>query len=310
MILSAIRNILVPILGIWNMNHHYNEQNAIERSRLKLEEGSTQRDIQRLAIELYKFKFFHIVTLSTVLYNLNGQGGMKDLPKTYEGIKETIYLIGYDTIQLIIKCLYMACVIITLLCISNIMIYLNQYRIKVLKERKYKTLKAFIQKMEMDSEMRRSRIICISCVPLIITHSLYGVDLNDYMGQINWCGSRPYGLGKLETKEGIVFIGEWKKNGLPRRGKRIDDSGTYFGSVNHSFQPHGPGIYNYTDGNMLDGDWKNGHFSGKGKFNHLNGDVYEGEFKDNNAHGQGKMTCTNGSVYEGEWTDGKYNGPG
>jgi len=37
-----------------------------------------------------------------------------------------------------------------------------------------------------------------------------------------------------------------------------------------------------------------------------NGDVYEGDWRDGNPHGKGKMTYSNGHVYEGDWRDGKH----
>lgn len=41
-----------------------------------------------------------------------------------------------------------------------------------------------------------------------------------------------------------------------------------------------------------------------------NGDVYEGELKDGKRNGWGKYTWANGDYYEGEWKDGKKNGNG
>jgi hypothetical protein len=41
---------------------------------------------------------------------------------------------------------------------------------------------------------------------------------------------------------------------------------------------------------------------------YVNGDVYEGEWKDGKQHGKGKMTWVIGRVYEGEWKDGKMAG--
>ncbi len=38
---------------------------------------------------------------------------------------------------------------------------------------------------------------------------------------------------------------------------------------------------------------------------HANGDIYQGEWKDGKANGQGVFVDTNGSMYEGEWLDGQ-----
>ena len=49
--------------------------------------------------------------------------------------------------------------------------------------------------------------------------------------------------------------------------------------------------------------------NGKGKIKYENGDVYEGEFKDGELDGQGKFISANGKlIYEGEFKDGKQNG--
>ena len=47
---------------------------------------------------------------------------------------------------------------------------------------------------------------------------------------------------------------------------------------------------------------------GEGKYTSADGDVYEGELKNGMAHGEGKMTFADGSVYEGNWKDDKPNG--
>ena len=42
----------------------------------------------------------------------------------------------------------------------------------------------------------------------------------------------------------------------------------------------------------------------------MNGDVYDGEFKDGKRHGHGVYTWSYGGVYDGEWKDGKQHGQG
>ena len=43
---------------------------------------------------------------------------------------------------------------------------------------------------------------------------------------------------------------------------------------------------------------------------HSNGDVYQGEWKDGMACGQGVFIDTKGSMYDGEWLDDAYHGKG
>jgi hypothetical protein len=65
---------------------------------------------------------------------------------------------------------------------------------------------------------------------------------------------------------------------------------------------HGKGrSFNVKDGNVFEGDYIEGHRTGKGKMTYTNGDVYEGEYNHDNRKGdKGKYTwAKNGNVYEG-----------
>jgi len=66
----------------------------------------------------------------------------------------------------------------------------------------------------------------------------------------------------------------------------------------------------YVNGDMYEGDWKDGNRDGNGYYVSVIGWYYEGGWKDNKKHGQGKYESKDGSVYEGEWLDGKRNGKG
>lgn len=43
---------------------------------------------------------------------------------------------------------------------------------------------------------------------------------------------------------------------------------------------------------------------------HVNGDIYQGEWKDGKANGYGVFVDTNGSMYEGEWLNDQQHGYG
>lgn len=45
----------------------------------------------------------------------------------------------------------------------------------------------------------------------------------------------------------------------------------------------------------------NGEFHGKGQMTHANGDIYQGEWKDGKAEGTGIFYDKKGSMYNGEW---------
>ena len=51
-------------------------------------------------------------------------------------------------------------------------------------------------------------------------------------------------------------------------------------------------------------------FTGKGKAEYPNGDIYEGDFKDGLKHGEGRYTWVNGDVYEGAYSKDKKQGIG
>ena len=42
------------------------------------------------------------------------------------------------------------------------------------------------------------------------------------------------------------------------------------------------------DGDIYDGEWKDGNFNGKGKYTYADGIIYEGEWKDDKKDGKGK----------------------
>ncbi len=50
---------------------------------------------------------------------------------------------------------------------------------------------------------------------------------------------------------------------------------------------------------------ENGKQHGYGIYEYLNGDVYEGEWKDGLRNGKGIYTTANGKKYEGEWKNGE-----
>ena len=57
----------------------------------------------------------------------------------------------------------------------------------------------------------------------------------------------------------------------------------------------------YKNGDVYEGDLKNGAKDGEGKMTYKNGDVYEGEWKDDERHGNGKIIYGIGGQYNGDW---------
>merc|ERR1711990_1073570 len=70
----------------------------------------------------------------------------------------------------------------------------------------------------------------------------------------------------------------------------------------------------YANGDVYDGDFKDGNFHGKGTYTWANGNVYVGEWKDDKKHGKATYTVNSGwnkgDVYVGEYKDDKRNGYG
>ena len=52
------------------------------------------------------------------------------------------------------------------------------------------------------------------------------------------------------------------------------------------------------------------HLSKHGTYQFANGDIYEGFWKDANYNGYGAMTFISGDKYEGDWKDGNFHGIG
>ncbi len=61
----------------------------------------------------------------------------------------------------------------------------------------------------------------------------------------------------------------------------------------------------YYDGDVYEGEWKDGKWHGTGVYTHLSGERYEGEWFENEPHGFGVKTWPDGESYEGQWLKGK-----
>ena len=92
------------------------------------------------------------------------------------------------------------------------------------------------------------------------------------------------------------------------------DKSYYEGEV-HENKPDGKGILYFSNGDLLDCEWKNGKANGTGTFyNHSNVNrkysKYEGEWRDNLRHGHGIEYYSSNDKFEGEFAFGKKNGTG
>ena len=72
----------------------------------------------------------------------------------------------------------------------------------------------------------------------------------------------------------------------------------------------GRGTQYCKDGRVYEGLWAGYKRNGTGRSINANGDVYEGELKDDKAHGKGVYIWKKGDRYDGEWLENKKNGIG
>ena len=66
---------------------------------------------------------------------------------------------------------------------------------------------------------------------------------------------------------------------------------------------NGTGTRNW-EGDIYEGEFKDGELNGQGKIIYKNGTIEEGEFKGGGLNGQGKMTSKDGYIVEGKFIYG------
>ena len=110
-------------------------------------------------------------------------------------------------------------------------------------------------------------------------------------------------ISEQETKTGCV-------KGNCENGKgtyNFSDGGVYTGTWKEG-KMNGQGIYKWKNGTAHVGQWKEGKMNGQGTYKFAIGSVYVGQFKDNNFNGQGTFTNINGVKSSGTWVNDKLDG--
>ncbi len=122
-----------------------------------------------------------------------------------------------------------------------------------------------------------------------------------------WKNGKFNGKGTLTYAGGSVYEGEFvdnKKNGegiwTKSDGTVVTENWIYGKKVETLTLEDGTYTGGVTDGKP----------DGQGKMEYTNGQVYEGEWKNGVRSGQGRCTWPDGGYYDGEWANDKWNGQG
>lgn len=99
-------------------------------------------------------------------------------------------------------------------------------------------------------------------------------------------------------------------NSLPSYGPyEYNDGRVHIGQWKNGL-PHGRGKIYFPNGSLFEGEFVAGQFQNGGRLIDSEGNVYEGEYKNNLSHGKGLKLYSDGSQYEGEWFEDKKHGVG
>jgi hypothetical protein len=113
-------------------------------------------------------------------------------------------------------------------------------------------------------------------------------------------------------KEAGVYTG-WllKSTGNPDNSGtlRLEEGDVYDGNWKDGKQ-HGHGVFVTLDGDIYNGGWNEGLYHGYGVFVWSAGKVYRGDYVNGERHGRAVMTWPYGANYQGEYANDKRNGQG
>ena len=115
--------------------------------------------------------------------------------------------------------------------------------------------------------------------------------------------------GEWMLKDGDVYDGELKYDIAHGYGVATYSFGRKYNGMWFHGKPHGHGTEKF-NGDIYEGDWREGEYSGKGIKKWSNGDMYDGEWCHGTKYGKGIQIYQNGDEYEGEWYDGRKYGKG
>eukprot|EP01084_Bolivina_argentea_P031252 57841_1 len=97
---------------------------------------------------------------------------------------------------------------------------------------------------------------------------------------------------------------KYKENDKWKRDKYIGGVNKYIGKRN------GIGKMIWTNGDVYEGEWKNGKRDGYGRYMYKSGNIYYGNYKDGKRNGYGTYLYKSGSIHQGYYKDDKKSGYG
>lgn len=92
--------------------------------------------------------------------------------------------------------------------------------------------------------------------------------------------------------------------------KVVDEEGNVYEGELRDGVRSGIGRLEWIDGRVYEGDFHDGKIHGNGRMSTPDGEVYEGTFDNEVRHGYGKLVFQNGDIYEGSFIQGKISGEG
>ncbi len=92
--------------------------------------------------------------------------------------------------------------------------------------------------------------------------------------------------------------------------KVTDDEGNVYEGELRDGVRHGTGRMEWVDGTVYEGDFREGKIHGNGKMSVPDGEVYTGTFENGIRHGYGILDFLNGDIYEGSFVKGVISGEG
>ena len=173
----------------------------------------------------------------------------------------------------------------------------------------------YIEKQAIVTELTdKATLICFVYFGQSFILEYWGQDLREFNKFVNDVDEKVAQLdidGQLNMQpdqhgnnmlEALAF----KMNHPLKKDMRADAPGEdgYYGERN------GNGSYTYENGEIYDGEWKDGKYNGQGTYSYANGEIYDGEWKDGMWNGKGRYCFENGNVYVGDFRDYRMHGQG